>query len=279
MTRVAFPGALGAYSEEAARAASAGEVEVVPAPTNADVTRAVSEGTVTLGVLPIENTLAGSVYASYDALVAFPDVHAVGQVVLPIHHCVLGIAGATLAEVTTVESHPVALAQCTDFFADRPWIEARAVYDTAGAASDVARRGDPRCAALASRAAGERYGLQILAESVEDRVDNQTRFLVVARSPIPISDDVSARTLLVVTAHNVPGALMRLLAPLAERDLNLVKLESRPTGEPWMYRFLIEFEHVGRADVVRDALAVIRETARTCRVVGSYPAGFPVPDC
>src|SRR5207248_3325098 len=129
---------------------------------NREVTRAVADRSVDLGLLPIENTLAGSVQASYDAILAEPDVRAVGEVVLPIHHCVLGVPGSDVASLRIVESHPVALAQCAQFFAAHPALEARAVYDTAGAAEVIARAADKTRGAIASRAAAERYGLVVL---------------------------------------------------------------------------------------------------------------------
>jgi prephenate dehydratase len=207
---------------------------------------------------------------SYDAIIAVPEVQAISEVVLPIHHCVLGLPGATLATLRTVESHPVALAQCAAFFARHPGIEARAAYDTAGAAGEVARAGDPARGALASAAAARRYGLDVLAADVEDRSDNQTRFLVISRAHGRPPDGLPARTILVVTAANRPGSLLRLLTPLAERGLNMSKLESRPTGEPWTYRFVLEFEHVTGDPAVEEATAAIRAAAQSCQLVGSY---------
>ena len=224
----------------------------------------------TLGVLPVENTLAGSVLASYDAIIANPEVQAIGELALPIHHCVLGIAGASLALLRSVESHPVALAQCATFFERHPTIEARSAYDTAGAAQDVARANDVTRGAIASAAAARRYGLVILTENVEDRADNQTRFLVVSRTVPTLPNGSPARTILVVTTANEPGALVRVLLPLAERRLNLSKLESRPTGEPWTYRFVLEFEHRAHDPAAREAHSLIRERAAACHTVGTY---------
>ena len=270
MRRIAFQGVAGAYGEEAVRRIYSDAGTPIACRENRDVARCVAAGHVELGVLPIENTLAGSVHASYDAIIAEPGIHAIGDVVIPIHHCVLGVPGASVDSVRVVDSHPVALAQCTSFFALHPSIEARAAYNTAGAAADVAAANDPARAAIASRAAGSRYGLQVLASDVEDRADNQTRFLVLSRTLAAFAPDAPARTLLVVTTPDQPGALLRLLVPLAERELNLVKLESRPTGEPWTYRFILEFEHRAGDPCARDAIAAIATATRSCRLIGTY---------
>ena len=273
--RVAFQGAAGAYSEEAVYRARGGDVEAVPLKENRDVAHAVADGSVDLGLLPIENTLAGSVHASYDAILAEPTIVAIAEVVLPIHHCVLGLPGTTLETLRTVESHPVALAQCGEFFVAHPRIEQRSAYDTAGAAATIANAGDPTRGALASRAAAKRYGLSVLAESVEDREDNQTRFLLLSRSALPIEEGTSVRTMLVVGTPNKPGALLRLLAPLADNGLNMVKLESRPTGTPWTYLFVLEFEHRAGDARAAAALSAIGGTAASMRVVGTYEPDRP----
>jgi prephenate dehydratase len=152
--------------------------------------------------------LAGSVYVSYDAILAEPSIVAVSQVILPIHHCVLGVPGATSETPRVVESHPVALAQCLRFCTRNPSIVARAVYDTAGAALEVAHAQDVTRGALASRLAASHYGLTIVEADVEDRADNQTRFLLLGRTRAALADGALARTLLVVTTENKALAAM-----------------------------------------------------------------------
>ncbi len=271
-TRVAFQGAPGAYSEEAVHRACGTAARGEAYRENREVARAVADGSVDLGLLPIENTLAGSVQASYDAILAEPTIHAVGEVVLPIHHCLLGVPAATLEDLRVAESHPVALAQCAIFFERHPAIEPRAVYDTAGAAEAIGAAGDVTRGAIASRAAAARYELTVLAADIEDRPDNQTRFLVLSRAPAALSQNTRVRTLLVLEAANRPGSLLELLTPLARHGLNLVKLESRPTGEPWTYRFLLEFEHRAGEPAAAAALADIAARAHTFRNVGTYAA-------
>ena len=275
--RVAFQGELGAFSE-AAVYQFFGTAEPVPKPEFAEVGRAVVDGDVEYGLLPIENTLAGSVVASYDVLAASP-LSVAGEVITPIHHCVLGVPGGTLEQLTSIRSHPVALAQCTRFLQSRHGVRAVAVYDTAGAAKDVAACGDPAVGAIAGRHAATRYGLQILAADVEDRSDNQTRFLVVQRDDARRAQLVAGgsghagpmRTTLLVETPNEPGALVRVLTPFADRGVNLSKLESRPTGEPWTYRFFIELDaDLASADATA-ALRAVRETGASVRSLGSYP--------
>jgi prephenate dehydratase len=268
--RVAFQGELGAYSEEAVLRACGSDVEPVPCRDNRDVVQAVANGRVDLGVLPLENTLAGTVTASYDAIADESAVHAVGEIVIPIHHCLLGVGAATLQSLRVVESHPVALAQCAGFLERHGWLEGRAAYDTAGAAREVARSNDPTRAAIAGRPAAARYGLVVLAADVEDRPDNQTRFVVISRAPAKLADGAAAKSILIISTPNTPGALVRVLVPIAERGLNLTKIESRPTGEPWTYRFVLEFEHVAGDPAANEALREVRAAAASFHVAGTY---------
>lgn len=267
--RVAFPGERGAYSEDAVVAMWPG-AEPVPARYPLDVAQAVVAGDVEAGILPVENSLAGSVVASYDALAECDELHAVAERVVRIRHCLVAASGATLESIEVVESHPLALAQCTAFLARHPRIEVRAATDTGRAARDVAEARDPRRAAIAGIAAAQRYGLCVLATGIEDRADNQTRFLAISCTPAVIARGTAARTSLVFTTANDPGALVRALTPLAEHALNLSKLESRPTGEPWTYRFFADVEHTAD-DAARDsALRAMRAGTRTLRVLGTY---------
>jgi prephenate dehydratase len=273
--RVAFQGEPGAYSDEAARLFFGAAARPVPCREFAVVGERTMAGEVDYGLLPIENSLAGSVVASYDVL-AGTELVVVGEIVCPIHHCVLALPGVAVGELRRVRSHPVALAQCRRWLEARPEVEAVSWYDTAGAAKAVAGEGDRATGAIAGRLAAERYGLDVLGSEVEDRPDNQTRFLVVARPDAPLparaaeGSSGGMKTSLLAETANVPGALLRLLSPFAEREVNLSKLESRPAGEPWSYRFFIELDGAADADPVREALSAARETAAV-RVLGSYP--------
>ncbi|MGH7720440.1 MAG: prephenate dehydratase [Gemmatimonadaceae bacterium] len=268
--RIAFQGELGAFSEEGIRQLWTSATPV-PKRTVVDVTRAVACGDVDFGLLPIENTLAGAVRESYDALAASDELHVVAETVVAVHHCLLALPGASLDQITTVESHPVALAQCAIFLERHPHLTAVPAFDTAGAARDIAQRGDRRAAAIASRAA-TRYSLQVLAADIEDRPDNQTRFLAIARTPATLEPGVPARTRFVLTVENLPGALYRVLTPLSEHDINLASLESRPTGEPWTHRFFFEVQHQAGDERITAACERVRPLTRSFRVLGSYPA-------
>lgn len=277
--RVAFQGERGAYSEDAILARWGSAATPVPARENLDVALAVERGLADRGVLAVENTLAGSVVASYDALVA-TDVHVVGEIVIPIHHSLLAPRGATLETLRMVESHPIALAQCRRFLAAHPHIEARAAYDTAGAARAAAERGDVTRGAIAGRAAAWHFELSVLATDIEDRPDNQTRFVVLAREPEPLPAGVPARTALVVETDDVPGALLRVLEPFATAGIDLSKIESRPTGTPWTYRFFLDLEHEGGDPAAARALGALGAVTRSMRVLGTFArhdADVPAP--
>lgn len=277
MISVAFQGELGAYSEEAVHRLFGSDVTPVPTKDFRGVGRAVMGGEVDAAVLPIENTLAGTVVGSLDVL-ASEELQVVAEVILPIHHCVLGLPGASLQHVARVLSHPVALAQCTRFL-ERTGIEAVAAYDTAGAARDVSSQEDMTVAAIAGATAAGRYGLHVLAADVEDRHDNQTRFLAVvpvgAHAPRfdggGVSGDRPMKTALLVDLANEPGGLARLLVSFADRGINLSKLESRPGSEPWTYRFFVEMQVDVNSPTGQEAIAAAREHASRVRVLGSFP--------
>lgn len=280
--KVAFQGELGAFSEEAVHRFFGAGAEPVPRREFANVGQAVVSGEVDFGLLPIENTLAGSVVGSYDVL-AGGDLEIVGEVITPIHHCVLGTPQATLDGVRRVLSHPVALAQCTRFLRARSGIEAVAVYDTAGAAKEVAARNDPAQAAIAAARAAARYGLKVLAENVEDRPDNQTRFFVVIprssnpRPSLPPRPASPRKSSVLIETRNVPGALLQVLAPFSEREINLSKLESRPAGEPWSYRFFIELDADAGGGHAAEALEEIRKRSSHMQLLGTYPKWTETP--
>jgi prephenate dehydratase len=266
---VVFAGQLGAFSEEAIGTLWQ-SVTTVSARTVNDVPRIVLAGEADAGVLPVENTVAGGVVAAYDALAESPGLYVIAETVLRIRQCLLGSTGATIDGIEIVHSHPVALAQCAKFLAKLPGVRQEAAADTASAARAVAESHDTRRAAVASRHAATRYRLVVLADGIEDRPDNQTRFLVVARSPAQLVSGAPARTSVVFTTANEPGALIRALEPIAREGLNLTRLESRPTGEPWTYRFFADIDHDAgdeRRDVAMDSLI---HATQTCRILGTY---------
>jgi len=274
--RVSFQGALGAFSEEAVRALVPGG-EPIPHATFESAVRAVEAGEVDAGAIPVENTLAGAVTEAYEALVA-STVTAVAEMVIPIRHCLLGLPGASTDGVREARSHPVALSQCRGFFADHPGIRAQAVYDTAGAAEEVAAMGDPSLAAIASARAGERYGLEVLQADLQDRDDNQTRFYLIVREPEGDTEASLYKTACVVELENRPGALHELLGVFAGRGLDLTNLASRPGVSPWTYRFIMEFRHSSKGEGPA-AIEAASALCTTVRVLGTFPAWVPAtPD-
>lgn len=273
--RVAFQGELGAFSEEAIQQLWLGDADPMPQRDFSDVVRAVQIGAADRGVLPIENTIVGAIAGAHDAIAAATDLHALAETVVNVHHCLLGPPGASFERVKTVFSHPVALAQCGRFFAAHPRLELHSVYDTAGAALDVANVGDSDYAAIASRGAALRYKLDVLVPDIEDRADNQTRFLVVGREPHTLPAATPARTTIIFSHDDRPGALLGVLDAMARHGVDIRRLETRPTGDPWSYRYFVEFDH-GFGDPI--AMRVINDmqgAAKTLRLLGTYPRWNP----
>lgn len=269
--RIAFQGELGSFSDEAIQQLYGGDVQRLPYRDFADVTASVAAGVADRGVLPIENTMAGSIAGAHDAISAMEGLHVVGETVVAVHHCLLGAPSTSFEQITTVLCHPVALAQCQKFFAEHPQLEVHPSYDTAGAAMDVSKVADPAFAAVASRRAALHYDLRILRSDIEDRADNQTRFLALSRAPMPLPDGTPARTMFVVTTGDAPGSLLNVLTPLSTHGVSIRRLESRPTGEPWTYRFFIEFDH-GVGDAHADAaIQEIGARSATARLLGTFP--------
>lgn len=273
--RIALQGELGSFSDEAIQQLWGADAVRLPYRDFADVTTSVASGIADRGILPIENTIVGSISGSHDAISATPGLCAVAETVVAVHHCLLAAKGTMLESITTVFSHPVALAQCGQFFAAHPELGVQAVYDTAGAAMDVSRVRDPNLAAVASRRAAHHYELDVICADIEDRPDNQTRFLAIAMAPASLPAGTPARTMLTLTAEDRPGALLHALAPLAAHGVIIRRLESRPTGEPWSYRFFIEFDHDAGDAEATAVLAEITAAAADMRLLGTYPRWSP----
>ncbi len=271
---VAYQGVEGAYSELAARRFTGGldgTIVLRGYHSFAEVVGAVQEGAATHGCLPIENTRTGSIAAVHDLIIE-TGLSIVGEEVVDVTHCLLGVGAAPLAGIRQVVSHPQALDQCSRFLADLVDCKAVPHMDTADAARVVAERGDPSVAALASEEAGHRYGLTVLRRDVSDRDANLTRFVVVARDPAPVDPRIECRTTMVVAVRHEHGALAKCLTALADQGLNLTRIESRPRpNTPWRYVILLDFLGNTVEPHVRDALAAVEETVEYARVLGSYP--------
>jgi len=278
-TSVAFQGVLGAYSEQAARLFFARKgLTVVPRDDFAAVFSAVSDGDVDFGVLPVENSLTGSIHQNYDLILGYP-VQIVGEVKLPVAHSLLAVPGAKLGSIKEVYSHPQALAQCAHFL--RVKLRQAAVipyFDTAGSARFVAASGRLDIAAIASEAAGERYQLTTLKAGIQDHQANFTRFLVIQRqgrvSPKFKPSVQGQKTSVVFSLKNAQGALYRSLSAFAVRDIDLLKIESRPIpGRPWHYMFYLDFVQPKDPEIARRALGHLAEMTDVLKVLGTYTPG------
>src|SRR5438552_5227196 len=247
--RIAYQGELGAFSEAAARRVHA-EAELVPCRSFEEVFSGVDAGPAAYGVLPIENSIGGSIHRNYDLLVEH-ELPIVGEVELPVVHHLLALPGVALNQLRRVYSHPQGLAQCERFLRTLSGVEIVATYDTAGSAKLVADERLTDAAAIASARAGEVFGLVPLASGIQDYDDNITRFIVIGRRPF---DKTPAdKTTIAFTVPNVPGALFKALSVFALRDVDLSKLESRPIpGRPWEYLFYADL------GVARDELRCTR---------------------
>jgi prephenate dehydratase len=269
--RVAIQGEKGAFSHAAALQVLGGDVEVLPRPSFDALFGAVVDGDADRALVPIENSLAGSIHENYDRLKALP-LHIVGETQLRVRLCLIARPGASLASIRRVASHPVALAQCRRFFAERRELEPVAAYDTAGSVMDLLRDGPATQAAIASALAAQLYGGQVLMEGIEDDPENYTRFLVLSREPGPL--DRANKTSLVFTLRNAPGVLYRALGAFATRGVDLSKIESRPLrGRPWEYAFYLDVLGDPRG-VAGEALQELAGLAQELRILGSYPDGL-----
>jgi prephenate dehydratase len=269
--RVAFQGELGSFAEDAIHLLHGAAVEFVPLASYAEGVAAVAGGIADRVVLPIENTIAGSIGETHDAIDHAPALHAVGEAVVEVHHCLMAPFGASIDNVATVLSHSLALAQCQEFFRRHPRMQTHALFDPAAAAREVAQLGDPSFAAVAGRGAAGRYNLDVLAADIEDRHDNRTRFLSFGREPVSPAPGTPVRTMIVFSISDTPGALLAALQPFADHGVNLRRIDTRPPGESLSYRFCVEFDHeVGNAHIEVALREVSRATA-ALRLVGTFP--------
>ena len=271
--RVAFQGERGAFSEEAAIKLLGEQIDLVPRPTFDALYSAIQDGLADYILAPIENSLAGSVYRSYDLLIA-SGLHIQAEVVLPIVHNLIGPPGATLEGVKQVYSHPVALAQCERFFAAHPEIKRIVADDTAGSVREVVRAGDTARAAIAGRRAAQVYGGAILQEHLEDHRENYTRFLLLTTSS-EIAENADKLSLVMRLAHR-PGSLCSALNAFAGRNLNLLKIESRPIpGTPWSYSFYLDLQASLKDPNTTAALEELAKYTDSVKILGCYPQGKP----
>lgn len=268
--RVAFQGERGAFSEEAAVKLLGEGVSLVPRPTFESLFAAIDEGAADRLLVPIENSLAGSVHRCYDLLLG-SSLHIEAEVVIPITHNLIACPGASFEQIQTVESHPVALAQCQKFFAAHPQLKRIATEDTAGSVREIIKLNDASRAAIAGRRAAEIYGGWVLREHLEDHSENYTRFILLSPHDV-VEERADKLSLLLRLAHR-PGALSRSLEPFARRGIDLLKIESRPVvGQPWQYLFYLDLKASTNEEEVSLALSELRASAEEVRVLGCYPS-------
>ncbi len=262
--RLAYQGEPGAYSEAAARLFSP-HTEMLPCKTFDEAFEAVVQKRATHAVLPMENSIGGTIHRNYDLLVDH-DIPITGEVELDVVHCLQALPGTKVADIKIVYSHPQALAQCERYLKDLG-VTVEAVYDTAGGAKLVAERRLTDAAALASRRAAEVFGLEVIQEAVQDFEFNITRFFIVGGTPPPDAN----KTTIVFALPSTPGSLFKALSVFALRDINLSKLESRPIrGRPWEYLFYVDIETRRDELPCARALTQLGEFAKWVRVLGTY---------
>lgn len=266
--RVGFQGEHGAFSEEAAIVLLGNDIEVVPCRTFESLFKSIEEGKVDSILAPVENTLAGTVHRSYELLVE-SDLQVVSEIIIPIQHQLIGCAGSSLNTIRTVESHPVALAQCAEFFVKHQQLERVATDDTAASIRSVVESNDLSKAAIGSKRAALIYGGKILKENIEDHKENYTRFFLLSKG---IQNNSEAdKVSLVMRLSHAPGALYESLRPFAERGINLLKLESYPIrGKPWEYRFYLDVQITKEHSQIEGALIELEKITSELRVLGKY---------
>jgi prephenate dehydratase len=269
MPIVAFQGEHGAYSEQAVFQHFGQEVVTLPCRSFEGIFAAIEAGEADFGVLPIENSLAGSINRAYDLLLEH-DMRVWGEAFLRVRHNLMAPANTTLDQVSVVRSHPQALAQCERWLTQRG-LQAVTWYDTAGSARELANHPEPGVAVIASELAARTYGLEILASGIEDLAWNFTRFFVVGQGDPPISG--RTKTSLVFAVSHEPGSLYACMGEFATRGINLTKLESRPRrNRPWHYVFYLDFEGHWQDPTCQQALVGLLSRAAFVKLLGSYPA-------
>lgn len=270
--RVAFQGEAGAFSHVAALKLLGPAIVLLPCNSFKEVFESVQKGRADRAVIPIENTLHGSVHENYDLLLEYA-LAISGETSIRISHQLIAMPGVSFRAVRRVLSHPVALNQCKKFFEKNPRLKVEPYYDTAGSVKALKEKGLLDSAAIASEVAAETYGGIILRRGVEDMRQNFTRFFLLTKQTSALRHQTGTlfKTSLVFATSNRPGSLFRAMACFALRDLNLTKIESRPfRGKPWEYLFYVDFLGFRDQKKTQDALANLREMTQFVKVLGSY---------
>jgi len=272
--KIGYQGTDGAYSQQAVMShfsSRANDLDTFGFETFREVVEAVESEELDYGVLPIENTTAGSINDTYD-LLNRGNLSIVGEEVVSVQHCLVALGDVPIENIRRILSHPQAIAQCMNYLSKLRHCKVETYLDTAMAARKVMEDADLSQAAISSRTAAQLYGLTILREGIANQKENFTRFVVVGREPIVVDSQIPCKTSVIITAAHRKGALASCLNVLNESNLNLTKLESRPQpGTPWEYLFYIDFEGNINEPDVKDALARLKEFTGFMKVLGSYP--------
>jgi prephenate dehydratase len=269
MVKAAFQGERGAFSEDAVIKLFGKDVDFSPCVHLRDVFQAVLEDSVSFGVVPVENSQAGSINETYDLLLTYP-LNIFAEVILRVSHCLMALPGEKLANIRTVHSHPQALAQCEEFL-NKLGVEVVPGYDTAGSAKMIKERQLKGYAAVANARAADIYGLEILVPKIETNVNNYTRFFAISKQKAEPQQEKNKTSLVFATKH-VAGALYSVLGIFAARNINLTKLESRPSkAKPWEYVFYTDFEGHIDSEVYQGAIRELQQEATFVKILGSYP--------
>lgn len=274
MVTVAYQGEPGAFSEEAARSFFGSRAKLLPKQSFKDVFDFASAHPSGFGIVPIENSVFGSVHQNYDLLLRHT-LHIVGELKLRIQLHMMVLPGVKAKDIHSVYSHSQALGQCEEYLRSLKSVSVVAYYDTAGSAKMIREEGRRDAAALASARAARTYGLSILRRNVESNHHNFTRFIVLSAAKGPAKSE--EKTSLVFAVKDVPGALFKALAVFALREINMLKIESRPhVGKPWEYLFYLDIEGSPAESRVRQALKNLDELTTFVRVLGAYPFGSTI---
>jgi chorismate mutase/prephenate dehydratase len=266
--KIAFQGEIGAYSELAVYKHFGSNVHVKPCKLFSDVFKSVDTDEVDYGVVPVENSIEGSVNQVYDLFMEY-DLKVCGEIILKVEHCLIANFNATLDSIKIVYSHPQALGQCISFL-ERSGYKPIPTYDTAGSVKLIKEQGVTDAAAIASERAAQIYGLKILKRNISDNPDNYTRFFVLSKNEVPPSGN--DKTSIIFSVKHLPGALYKALEEFASREINLTKIESRPTKrKPWEYNFYLDFEGHWTEPRYKEALKGLRDKTVFIKILGSYP--------
>jgi 3-deoxy-7-phosphoheptulonate synthase len=279
---VAFCGENGAYAEQALMRSFGEEAKRLQTASFKETFDAVLEGSASAGVVPVENSLAGSIHENYDLFLRYPDIAIVGELKLRIVHCLIADERADIDTIRIVRSHPQGFAQCKEFLGKYPDWQQETYSNTATAVASIAREGAVKVAAIAGEAAARAHGLKVLREGIETNPLNYTRFVIISRrigdkAPVPpsLGSEAPNKASLVFSVPDEPGSLFACLKILSEKGINLSKLESRPIqGQPWEYLFYADVTIPKTLDIFESTIEELKAKTRDFHFLGSYRASL-----